>query len=229
MSRSDWVVVIALLRDERLRFLKQFMHIRRKCYFGRGLSTLRESTADLHVSEARQAQKTQRAAEMGANGSGDTSICQSMGTWICNLVCTRNNSSKNTNDGSSDSGTSKETTPLAACVDPLGLVTYWHVLPRGWLEDLGYYVANHHPLLALWLCDPESPFSDWERRVDFTLSFSVTAFFAALYVAVVAPAFEYNHIQGHFLLHFIFVVWPVMATRLIAFGCVYRRAISLKP
>ena len=221
-------MVIALLRDERLRFLKQFMLIRRKCYFGRGLTALRESTADLHASEARQAQKMQRAAESGASGSGDTSICQSIVVWISNL-CTSNNSSNSSTSRSSSSGgnnTGNESTPFAGCLDPLGLVTYWHVLPRGWLEDLGYYLANHHPLLALWLYDPESPFSEWERRVDFALSFSVTAFFAALYVAVVAPAFEHNH---HFLLHFIFVVWPVMATRLIAYGCVCRRAISLKP
>jgi len=222
VSRSDWAVVVALLRDERLRFLKQFMLIRRKCYFGRGLTTLRESPADLHASEARKAQKTQRAAETGAAGSGiSASICESIAACVSTL-CTSNG---NTADDSSSSGSGSgitssggNATPLAACADPLGLVTYWHVLPRGWLEDLGYYVANHHSLLALWLHDPEAPFSDWERRVDFALSFSVTAFFAALYVAVVAPAFAHNH---HFLLHFCFVVWPVMAARLIAYGCVF--------
>ena len=37
VSREEWAAFVEHMRDERLRFLKQYMLIRRKCYFGLGL------------------------------------------------------------------------------------------------------------------------------------------------------------------------------------------------
>jgi hypothetical protein len=198
-------VVVALLRDERLRFLKQFMLIRRKCYFGRGLATLRSR---------RVAEPDPHAADL-PNEACDPALRAPRATGGVKSPPNTTDSSSDDDGGGDDDHDDDDRgrSPLAAFADPLGLVSRWRLLPRGWLEDWAYYCQNHHPLLALWWADPESPFTAWERRVDFAWVSGVTAFFAALFVAAVVPALGHSSFE----VHFVFVVAPMMAARAIAY------------
>jgi hypothetical protein len=54
------------------------------------------------------------------------------------------------------------------------------ILLRGYLEDFWFYSKNNHPLLMIWFCDPENPFTPYERRVGFISTTAVTLLGAAL-------------------------------------------------
>jgi hypothetical protein len=91
---------------------------------------------------------------------------------------------------------------IATGKEDLRPVVVW-VPPKGWLQDLQYYVMNNCKWPAVFLASDEHPFPRWERGLDLFCvlgwSLFLSSYIAAERWAYENPDADHSHIEDNFL------------------------------